>query len=129
MPIPINHAGGPLTAKLKILNAQIGTYAVDIWDDADGSGTPSSGDKFVRRAKDFGDNVVNVALGSAAEMKSKTVRFIWGVTAGNTGDTKTHVEVSIDQGGQPLPGFPKAVEANFQPGQHHDVFHVFYFLT
>lgn len=129
MPIPINHAGGPLTAKLEILNAHIGTYAVDIWDDADGSGTPSSGDKFVKRAKDFGDNVANVALGSAAEMTNKTVRFIWGATAGNTGDKKSIVEVSIDQGGQPLAGFPKKVEANFQAGQHHGVFHVFYFLT
>jgi hypothetical protein len=129
MPIPINPTGGPLTAKLEILSAHIGSYAIDIWDDADGSGTPSSGDKFVKRAKDFGDNVTNVALGSAAEMKSRTVRFIWGVTAGNTGDTKSRVRVSINQGEQPLSGFPRVVEANFQPGQHYDVFHVFYFLS
>lgn len=129
MPFPINPAGGPLTAELEILSAHIGTHAIDIWDDADGSGTPSSGDKFVRRAKDFGDPSGTVQLGSAAQMKSKTVRFIWGVTVGNTGDKRSRVRVTISQGGQPLTSFPKIVEANIPPDSNHDVFHVFYFLS
>jgi hypothetical protein len=129
MPIPLDPQGASVQAGLRILNAHIGAYAIDIWDDSDGSGTPSAGDKFLRRAKDFDSDASVVDLGPAPSLHHKTVRFIWGVTAGNTGDTKTRVEVTLRQGNSSLPGFPKTIEAPFRDHATHDVFSVFYFLT
>jgi hypothetical protein len=129
MATSINPNGPPIRAKLEILNAHIGAYAVDLWNDDDASGGPSRGDRFLRRARGYRDGPGFTELGSAHELQHKTVQFIWIVRKDDNDDAKSRVEIDLQQGGVSLAGFPKRLELEFREGQHHDVFQVWYHLA
>ncbi len=93
------------------------------------SGGPSRGDRFLRRARGYGDAAGFTELGSARELRHKTVQFIWIVRKDENDDAKSRVEIDLQQGGASLAGFPKRLELPFREGQHHDVFQVWYHLA
>ena len=128
MSIAIDPNGSPIRAKLEILNAQVGAYAIDLWNDDDQSGGPSAGDTFLRRAKDYGVRGPEVEVGAAGDLNGKTVQFIWLVRRDPSDTADCRVRIDVTQGGKSLVGFPKTLTSPFRDGKHHDIFQVWYYL-
>lgn len=126
MPIPLDPNGSPIRAKLEILNAHIGSYAIDLWNDADGSGGPSAGDNFVRRAKEYSDDAPEVEIGAASALKAKIIQFIWVVRKDPSDPSNCRVRIDLKQAGRSLDGFPTTLTAPFRDGKHYDIFQVWY---
>lgn len=128
MPISIDPNGSAIRAKLEILNAQIGVYAIDLWNDDDRSGGPSAGDTFLRRVKDYSVKAAEADVGAAKELDGKTLQFIWLVRKDPSDPSDCRVSVDLTQGGKSLDGFPKTLTSPFREGKHHDIFQVWYYL-
>ncbi len=126
----IVHRNSPVSAQLEILNAHIGSYAIDLWNDTDASGGFSNADTFLRRAKaldDFGSG--EVPLGTGAELSGKFVQFIWNVTRTEHDTLPTRVRITLRQGSEVVPGFPKTVEAPFPEGENYGIFQTWFLVA
>lgn len=129
MPTTI-HKNMPVSAQLEILNAQIGSYAIDLWNDTDASGGFSNADTFLRRAKGLDDRRSGeVPLGMGAELSDKFVQFIWNVTRTDNDTNPTRVRITLRQGADVVPGFPTTVEAPFPDGENYGIFQTWFLLV
>lgn len=129
MSLEIDQNGASISAQLRILNAHIGTYRIDLWNDSDGSGGPSAGDQFDRTLKEYKQSDSGpVLLGSPALLLRKTLQFLWLARQNPGSSAPSRVELSLWQGSQMLSGFPQTVEVAFPNGQHYGAFQIAYFV-